>query len=75
MHAEALERRAHVLEHQLDAAPRQLVGVGIGRALDPLGELAHVVALVAVLGRLLAARARAWIDSPKRRTWLPGSFT
>ena len=37
---------------------RQLVRVRVGRAVDPLGQLGHVVALVAVLRRLLAARAR-----------------
>ena len=35
-HPEALEGRAHSVEHQLDAAPGQLVGVGLRRALDPL---------------------------------------
>ena len=73
-HAEALERAAHALEHQLDAPPRQLLGVAFGRALDALGELAHVVALVAVVRRLLAARPR--LDRlAEARTWLPASFT
>ena len=36
-HAEALERRAHLLEHQLDAAPRERVEV---RGVEALGRAA-----------------------------------
>ena len=54
----ALERRAHLLDHQLDAARGELVHVGLGRAFDLGGEFDHVLALVAVLGSVLTAGTR-----------------
>ena len=45
-------------EQQLDRARRELVGIRVRRARDLGRELGHVVALVAALGHLLAARAR-----------------
>ena len=59
MDAKALERGANLLQHQLDADARELVGVLVCRARDPLCQLGDVVAAVAVLGRLLATRTRA----------------
>ena len=53
------QRRLDALEHQLDADARELVGVHLGGARDLRGQLADVVALVAALGHLLAARPRA----------------
>ncbi len=57
-HAEAVQGRAHALEHQLDPPARHLLRLALGGALDALGQLAHVVPLVAVLRRLLAPRPR-----------------
>ena len=58
VHAEVGQRRAHSLEHQLDAALGEIVRLHVGRAVDPLRQLGHVVAAVAVLRRLLAPGAR-----------------
>ena len=55
--AVALERRADRRHHQLDAGGGELVGRLGGGVRDLCGQLGHVLALVAVLGRLLAARA------------------
>ncbi len=50
---EALQGRPHLLQHQLDPATFERLGVG-GPSLgdDPFGQLDHVLALVAALGRL-----------------------
>ena len=50
------ERPADPLDQELDALRGELGGAALRGARDLLGELAHVVALVAVLRRLLAAR-------------------
>ena len=57
--AEALERRLDPLDHQLPAGEREVLGVALGGAVDLGRQLGDVVALVAVLGHRLAARARA----------------
>src|SRR5213076_10865 len=53
--AAAGERGADLVEHELDAARRQLRRIRVRGALDARGQLADVVAEVAVLRRLLAA--------------------
>jgi len=53
--AVGLERRADPGDDERDAALGERVGVEIGGAGDLVGELLDVLALVAVLGRLLAA--------------------
>ena len=60
VHADAqpLQRRAHPGQDQVDPPPGQRVHVQLGGAVDLLREPGHVVALVAVLGRLLTAGAR-----------------
>ena len=55
---EALERGPDVLDHQLDAALGQLRRVRVGGARQACREVDHVLAAVAVLGRLLAPGAR-----------------
>ena len=59
-HAEALERLPDLLDHQLEAAAREGLEVGgvdpFGA--QPLGELGHVLALVAALGDRLAGHPR-----------------
>ena len=50
-------------------------GVHVGRAVDPLRQLGDVVALVAVLRRLLARGRAPGSTRRSARTWLPASFT
>jgi len=53
--AEALQRRAHLLEHELDALAGELLGGPVRGVRDARGEVGDVVAVVAVLRRLLPA--------------------
>ena len=60
-------------DHDLHTALAPVVGGRVGVELEPVGDLLDVVALVAVLGRLLA-RARAFSDAPNRSIWRPASL-
>ena len=54
-----LERRADALHDQRRGLDADLGGIALGGVGDPRGELDHVVALIAVLGQRLLARAGA----------------
>ena len=56
--AEAVQRLAHVGDHQLDATAGESVDVHVGGPFDLARQVRDVVAAVAVLGHLLAARPR-----------------
>jgi hypothetical protein len=56
--AELVQRLLHALDHQIDAAARDDLARRRGRIRDRRGQLDDVLALVAVLRHLLAARPR-----------------
>ena len=66
VHAEALERRLDLLQHQLDPALGELVGIGVGGAGDALRQAGDVVALV-----LLRLARRGPAPGSPRRTCAP----